>query len=454
MEQPVSLACLWHQCARRTMRRVNLGWWLELFVPWSAGTGLVVMILVIWLRSQGAGFPVRQVTACLVAVYALIGLGCWLVARPRFSRIADGLVLLESRMKLNNALSAATHGVTAWPPLPIQADDGLCFRGPWLWSPALLTAAGLTFAFLLPLPQTESRTELPPPLALARAESILNALRQEDLVDAAALESAQEKLEAQLAQPPGDFYSHHSLEAADALELSLRDAAGNLGSQLQSAAQAAQSLEKYETSLTPSARQQLESDLQSAVEGIRNSSMGTSEALQKQLNQLDPAKLKELDPEQLEKMLANLKAKSAACKNCQSSGNSQNAGEAERALQALLNGKPSKGNGRGEGAGPGKDGEGMGRGGLNRGPGTGPLTFDGHATDLATDKPEPIGSRDLSRSLPGDHLGTKDIEHHLEKSPNGASAGGALASPAGGGEAVWRDPLLPSEQKVLRRYFK
>ena len=96
----------------------------------------------------------------------------------------------------------------------------------------------------------------------------------------------------------------------------------------------------------------------------------------------------------------------------------------------------------------------MGRGGLNRGPGTGPLTFEQKATDLGTDQLEEIESRDLSRSLPGDHLGTRDIEHHLEKAPEGPSAGGSLAVPAGGGEAVWRDQLLPSEQKVLRRYFK
>lgn len=96
----------------------------------------------------------------------------------------------------------------------------------------------------------------------------------------------------------------------------------------------------------------------------------------------------------------------------------------------------------------------MGRGGLNRGPGTGPLTFEQKVTDLGTDRLEEIESRDLSRSLPGDHLGTRDIEHHLEKAPEGPSAGGALAVPAGGGEAVWRDQLLPSEQKVLRRYFK
>lgn len=452
MERTTSPASRWHQHARRTARRLNVAWWLQGFAPWVAALGLITMGVLLWWRSRGDGLPAGQVALGLVAVYGLAGLGCWMAARPRFVRPAAGLVLLEARLKLNNALSAATLGVTAWPPVPDQVDDGLSFRGTWLLAPALLTTACLAFAFLLPLPRTESRAELPPPLALARAESMINALQKEELVDSAELEKAKDKLSALLAQPPGEFYSHHSLEAADALESSLSEAAGNLGSHLQAVAQTAQSLERYDSTLTPSARQQLEGDLRASVEGLRNSSMGISESLQKQLSQLDPSKLKELDPEQLKQMLANLQAKSAACKNCQGNGSGQEGREASQALQDLLNGKA--GGGKGEGAGSGKEGEGMGRGGLNRGPGTGPLTFEQNPTDLGTNNPEEIESRDLSRSLPGDHLGTKDIEHHLEKTPEGPSAGGALAAPAGGGEAVWRDQLLPSEQKVLRRYFK
>ena len=361
-------------------------------------------------------------------------------------------MLLEARLKLNNALSAAALGMTAWPPVPDRVDDGLSFRGPWLLGPALLTAVCLAFAFLLPLPRTGSQVEFPPPLALARAESIINSLQKEELVDPAALEKAREKLNALLAQPPGDFYSHHGLEAADALETSLSAAAGNLGSHLQTAAQSARGLEKYDSSLTPSARQQLEGDLRASVEGIRNSSMGISEPLQQQLSQLDPSKLKELDPDQLKKMLSNLQAKSNACKSCQGNGSGQEGRGASQALQELLDGKTGEGNG--QGAGPSKEGEGMGRGGLNRGPGTGPLTFDQQTTDLGTDQLEEIESKDLSRSLPGDQLGTSDIEHNLKKSPEGLPEGGALAAPAGGGAAVWKDQLLPSEQKVLRRYFK
>ena len=96
----------------------------------------------------------------------------------------------------------------------------------------------------------------------------------------------------------------------------------------------------------------------------------------------------------------------------------------------------------------------MGQGGVNRGPGTGDLTFEKNASELETNKLEMLESQDLSRTLPGDHLATKEIEHRLDKTSPGLSAGGAVTAPALGGDAVWKDQLLPSEQKVLRRYFK
>ena len=434
------------------MRRFQLAWWLQSFAPWAAALALVACGVVLVLRSRGVALPTWWVVGGLGGSYGLLAGVAWQLARRHFLKEGDGMVLLESRLGLNNALTAATRGITEWPEPPPQVDDGFRFRAPWLVAPALLTLACLTLAFWLPVSQAENGPVLAPPLALSRAEGILNALEKENAVDPAALEQARGQLEALMKQSPEDYYTHHSLEAADTLETALREAAGSLGSQLQTAAQSAESLEKYDTSLTPSSRQQLENELKAAVEGIKNSSMGASGALQKQLEQLDPSKLKELDPAQLKKMLENLKAKSAACKECQGKGQGGGQSEAEKALSDLLNGKDGKGQGQGEGEGEGKDG--MGRGGVNRGPGTGHLTFEKDASDLATNKLEQLESTDLSRTLPGDHLGTKDIGHDLDKSATGPSAGGNVATPAGGGEAVWRDQLVPAEQKVLRRYFK
>lgn len=362
------------------------------------------------------------------------------------------MVRLESHLHLNNALSAAAAGVTAWPPAPAQVEDGLRFRAAWLVAPVLLSVCSLLLAFLLPVSRKAVPAALPPPLALTRAAEILKLLEKEEVADPTALDKAKEQLDALLNQPPGEYYSHHSLEAADTLETALAEAAGQLGSQLKTAADAAGSLEKYDSSLSPTAREQLQSELENAIGGIKNSSLGASEALKKQLANLDPSKLKEMNPEQMKQLLENFKAKSEACKNCQGKSGAGGKSEAAQALADLLNGKDPR---QGHGNGSGKDGQdGMGSGGVNRGPGTGDLTFEKNASDLATNKLESLESGDLSRSLPGDHLGTKDIEHHLDLTPSGPADGGAAAAPAAGGDAVWRDQLMPAEQKVLRRYFK
>ena len=453
MNASSSPAAVWQQHARRTLRRFQLAWWLQSFAPWAAGLALLISGVVLILRSRGIDLPLQEIAGGLAAGYVVMAVLAWQMARRHFLKQSDGMVLLESRLGLHNALTAASAGITAWPAPPPQVDDGFRFRASWLVAPALLTVTCLTLAFVLPVSRAETQPVMPPPLALNRAEEILKALEKEGVVDPAALEQARGQLEALLKQSPEDYYTHHSLEAADTLETSLREAAGSLGSKLQTAAQAAESLEKYDTSLTPSARQQLESELKAAVEGIRNSSMGPSEALKKQLEQLDPSKLKEIDPEQLKKMMENLKAKSAACKECQGKGQGESESEAGQALSDLLNGNSKQKNGRESGE-EGEENEGKGQGGINRGPGTADLTYEKNANDLATQRLEQLENADLSRTLPGDHLGTKDIEHHLDKSATTPSAGGGVASPAQGGDAVWRDQLVPSEQKVLRQYFK
>lgn len=451
----MNASMLWEGHAARAVRRWNLAWWLQAFAPAAAGVSLMVFGTVFYFRSQNLPLPAGPSGAGIAGIYVLAALGSWLRVRGRFSKKADGLVRLETHLQLNNTLTAAAHGVTAWPVAPKSVDDGLRFRSSWLAAPIVMTAACLLLAFLLPVPEKAAAVTVPPPQALDRADAILTTLEAQEVADPAALEKAREQLEALKSQDPQDYYSHHSLEAADTLETSLKHAAAGLGRNLQTAAQAAESLESFDSSLSPSAKQQLERDFQSAVEGLRNSPLGTNESLMKQLKGLDPSKLKDVDKAQLQKMLQNLKAKGQACKNCQGMGQGDGQSEAEKALNDLLNGKNGKGKGEGEGEGDSEgEGEGMGRGGVNRGPGTGPLRFEKKESDLGTSNLEQLESNDLSRTLPGGNLGTQDIEHQLDKTAPGPANGGAVNAPGTGGDAVWRDQLLPAEQKVLRGYFK
>ncbi len=93
-----------------------------------------------------------------------------------------------------------------------------------------------------------------------------------------------------------------------------------------------------------------------------------------------------------------------------------------------------------------------GSGGINRGKADAPL-FYGDETDLKTNRIEGVEGTDLSRALPGEVLGVGETEHEDEQSPSVRQEGGTLSGRASGGDAVWRESLMPEEKAVLKRYF-
>jgi hypothetical protein len=112
------------------------------------------------------------------------------------------------------------------------------------------------------------------------------------------------------------------------------------------------------------------------------------------------------------------------------------------------------GRGKKPGDGDGKDGP--GRGGIDRGPGTAPLTLNSEETNLNTTKTEALNSQiDVNRVAPGDLLTVSDGKHEVDKNVyQGPKAGGAISNTGDGGAAVWQNSLLPSEREALKRYFK
>lgn len=94
-----------------------------------------------------------------------------------------------------------------------------------------------------------------------------------------------------------------------------------------------------------------------------------------------------------------------------------------------------------------------GRGGLGRGKADAPIFF-GDEQHLNTNNIENIKNNDMQRALPTDVLAVGETEHDDEQKPSIRQAGGALSNKAGGGEAVWRESLMPEEKALLKRYFK
>ncbi len=216
--------------------------------------------------------------------------------------------------------------------------------------------------------------------------------------------------------------------------------------------------------LSAAEQQMLAKELGSALEGIKNSPIGLNKNLAEALSKVDPSALKSMSAEQMKKMLDSMKEAAGKCKNCSGKagdgkGGEGGSGSAQSELDELLNGK-GKGKGRGgEGTdgpdGPDGTGEGQtGNGGIQRGPGVAPLPLSDEPADLKTNAPQPLTSEDFSRARPGDALGTAEMEHKLDKTAAGPQSGGGLQSSGNGGDAVWKDSLLPAEKEVLKRFFR
>ena len=80
--------------------------------------------------------------------------------------------------------------------------------------------------------------------------------------------------------------------------------------------------------------------------------------------------------------------------------------------------------------------------------------FYGDEDDLGTNNIEKVTNEDLSRASLGDLLSVGATEHEEDKQASGSQAGGRVSSNGQGGDAVWRESLIPEEQALLKRYFK
>lgn len=101
----------------------------------------------------------------------------------------------------------------------------------------------------------------------------------------------------------------------------------------------------------------------------------------------------------------------------------------------------------------GQKGKGPGKGDITRGPGTAPITY-GDEQNLKTKNIENINNPDLRRASPGEMLAIGETEHDDAQKPSVRQSGGQLSSGAKGGDAVWRESLMPEEKRLLKRYFK
>ena len=451
----MSSQSLWEAHARRVARKVNVAWWLQrlsapLLLCSLIGTGVLL-----WMRRQYPDLSTQECLLAVAGVVLMIVLLTWAWAQRSFEKPSQSLVRMEAAMRLRSGLSAALAGVAPWPTPPDKIDAGLR----WHWQRVLLppVAALLLLAAGLLIPLHRILPPVTPPdqpQAWERTESELAKLEEEKIVDEEYIEEVRKKIEDLRAQDPEEWFSHASMEATDNMRKEHKAESKQLEREMNQAAKALEQLQQN-PNLGEKEKARLANEFQQAIEGMKNGAMKPNPGLLEQLKQMDPNKLGQLTPEQMEQMKQNLQKGAEQLKG---QGQNGEGGQGEEWLDELMadgSHPGDKGNGQGEGEGEGDgEGEGPGKGGVSRGPGHDPNLLGKASKELETGAMEGLKATDLSKALPGDLLELQDGEHDVDKSASQTKSGGDVTDTGKGGDRVWKESLDPQEQKALKKFFE
>lgn len=408
--------------------RLNVGAWLERFGPVLFAVTSVGAIALYSLRRLRGPVEWGWLGLGLAILLAALGVVVW--ARRRFFSADEARVLLESRLRLDTRLTAASADLVAWPaipqPFPAVVSWRLKIPAAWLGSALLL----LAIAARAPVPDITvlSRpTEKPP--SLAQAEAMLAALAETKVAESAAVEQMAERARELASRSSSEQYTHSALEAADALRDQTNAAVSALSRNLATASNAMRAAEQDPTSKSNAGR------LSAALSGLREGALPANADLMKQL--ADGA-AGQLTAEQM-------KALADALSQAGQSANGVLGAAGAGANIARPNPNPAQGEAPGRG-GPGGEGGGEE---------SAPMALAKEASDAGDGRAEALSSKSLAHLSLGDKLGTTSGAHEVDPSKAiGPSSAGGVAAPAKGGEAVWVNRLTPAERSALKNFYK
>ncbi len=453
MSKETATQQLWIAQARRVARKVNFAWWLQGFSAPLLLTGLLGTVAILLLRRHDALRPLWHYGSALAAVLVIAALVTWWLMRRHFESPEQVLVRIEASMRLRSALSAAQAGVAPWPALPAEIHAGIG----WHWQRVVFAPLAalllLSASFLIPILKLQANQQAPDePQAWARTEAELNKLDEEKIVDEEYIEEVRKKIEDLRAEDPQDWFSHSSLEATDNMRKEHKAEKQKLTRAMKQAAKALETLQKNPQMSEPE-KARLANEFDQAVESMKNGAMKPNPGLMEKLNGLNPEKLGQLTPEQMQQLKQNMQQNA---EKLQSPGEAEGEGEGEDWTDELLadgthpGDKPGQGNGEGEEL---EGGDKPGNGSVSRGPGHDPNLLGKASKELNTGKDQALQSRDLSKALPGDLLELQDGKHDIDTSASKVSGGGDVADTGKGGDRVWKESLDPNEQKALKKFF-
>ncbi len=421
----------WLRLARWEALRFNVGWWLQMFLPWVAGLGILASAGILALRSADRE---PAWTLPLVAALAFAGLlVSFFPARKKFLTRREALARLDAGLRLHNRLSAAAEGVGGWPAQRQGASLALRWNWPALLWPPVAALALVFAATIIPLPEAEARTaeaKAEPPVWTATQEKI-EELRKDEIVQPEAVEELQASLDALRKQPSGQWFRHESLEAGDNLQNQLGQSLADLQKNLETSLGALEAAREIEQSQLQALGQPLDEALAEALQGMELGKLPLNEKMLSQLKNLDASKIRKLTAAEWKALSERMKAGIGTC-----SGGKCKGDKAGGSLIALIMSR-------------------QGNGGVARGPGAAPLTLSDQESQLGTTRTEAVQNDDLSRAALGDLMGLGTGEHKVDKNADaGPQSGGAMSAAGAGSEAVWQQTATPAEQGALRKFFR
>lgn len=461
----------WREQARRTMWHVNTGWWLQCLLLPVFVVAVLCSALILIARSQG--WLLWPFLAGAIAALVVTALGSALVARRRFFRLDDALIRIEANARLHNRLTSAAAGIGAWPEFDAKATDGLGWKWKRIAGPlagALICLAG---SALVPIPAAKENgaTEMQEPTSWSQVQDWVDQLKQEEVVQPPDIEQLEEQLQALRRQPRDQWYNHSSLEAGDQLRdqtrqglqeldrnLALADSVLSQAMTASEEAKAGQTNAKDgqdgkkpgengkpgenkssapKSGMDKATEEALQKQWEKALSGLKSGSMKLDPKTMSELSKIDPSKLKMIDPKQLKECKGKLSKSGKACSACLGKGGKDP--KFAVLVESMTSGNASCNK--------------PGAGGVSRGRGDAPLTFNKDETKAQTKGEEGLASSDLSNATIGDTIAVKDSAHHVDETAFKGPQAGGNAQDGGAGEAVWKTDVLPDEQQALERYF-
>jgi hypothetical protein len=429
----------WESAMRSLVRRINVGWWLQCWVPLLLGCSFALSLIILAVRTLSPSLGTNLVI-CAGAMVLLSALVAWWRARSWFETREQARVRLEDALGLHTQLSAAELGVAPWPPVPAALP------APVVWKPeravGLIALSLLVMVAALLVPTSTLAKSRPKviekPGAVTQVEEWLEQLKEDDAVNSKNIDDVEKQIEELIHRPQDQWYEHASLEAAEHLKNETGKALQELGAQMEQSRNSLAALAAAGSLASEKARQAAEKAAEN-LNGLRSGAMNAGRDLSEQLNDIDANALQGMSQEQLKELAERLKQNADALREALANAPQFDFKECAQCLSK---------DGEGEGEQPGQ-------GGVGRGKGDAGLTVRQDETHLGSKRAEDLSAMlDPERIAPGDLIGTSDGKQKVDESAYGGPAAGGSAGIGEGGAAVWQAPLLPSERAVLKRYFK